>query len=73
MWLYGPNKQMFIQELRETNYTQHLSFAENMSQKLEDDKIDLNDLLMSDEAHFELSGSVIKGSCSTKATSCYHL
>uniref|UniRef100_T1IEZ2 Uncharacterized protein n=1 Tax=Rhodnius prolixus TaxID=13249 RepID=T1IEZ2_RHOPR len=31
-----------------------------MSKKLDDGEIDLNNLLMSDEAHFELSGSVNK-------------
>ncbi|XP_073979190.1 uncharacterized protein isoform X1 [Rhodnius prolixus] len=57
---HHPYKLMITQELKETDYRQRLLFAENLLKKLDDGEIDLNNLLMSDEAHFELSGLVNK-------------
>ena len=57
---HHPYKLMITQELKETDYRKRLLFAETMLLKLRNGEIRLNDLLMSDEAHFELSGSVNK-------------
>jgi len=57
---FHPYKLIITQELKETDYRQRLIFAQTMLQKLEDREIVLNNLLMSDEAHFELSSNVNK-------------
>lgn len=60
---FHPYKIRITQELKITDYSQRLNFAEKMLQKLNDQEIDLENLLMSDEAHFELSSSVNKQNC----------
>ncbi len=56
---YHPYKLLITQQLQQNDYAQRKHFAEKMLEKLENE-IALKDLLMSDEAHFELSGSVNK-------------
>lgn len=60
---FHPYKLLITQELKITDHALRKTFAETMLQKLEDGEIDLNNLLMSDEAHFELSGTVNKQNC----------
>ena len=57
---FHPYKLLITQELKNTDFAQRKSFAETMLQKIDNGEIDLNDLLMSDEAHFKLSDTVNK-------------
>jgi len=58
---FHPYKLAVVQELKETDYPQRMEFAQQMLGLYEENE-DLM-LLMSDEAHFHLNGSVNKQNC----------
>ena len=53
-----PNKMMIVQTLNEVDYQQRLAFAELMLEIMEEHEDAI--IMVSDEAHFHLNGSVNK-------------
>jgi len=54
---FHPCKMMIVQTLNEGNYQQRSAFAELMLEIIEENE---DAIIMSDEAHFHLNGSVNK-------------
>lgn len=57
---YHPYKLAVTQKLEPGDYAKRKAFAEMMLDKIENEEIDPNQILMTDEAHFHLTGAVNK-------------
>lgn len=55
-----PYKVQLVQELKPLDYQQRLDYAISFRQKAEENRDFINNLIMSDEAHFHLNGFVNK-------------
>ena len=60
---FHPYKLAVTQKLNPEDYAKRKRFAEEMLGKIENKEIDPNKTLMSDEAHFHLTGIVNKQNC----------
>ncbi len=57
---YHPYKLAVTQKLNPDDYQKRKSFSEKMLDKIENDEIDADKILFTDEAHFHLTGAVNK-------------
>ncbi|XP_055387375.1 uncharacterized protein LOC129615958 [Condylostylus longicornis] len=63
-----PYKIQLVQELKPIDYQQRLDYAISFQQKAEQSPNFIHNLIMSDEAHFQLNGFVYKQNCRIWAT-----
>ncbi|XP_023311192.1 uncharacterized protein LOC111692289 [Anoplophora glabripennis] len=63
-----PYKIQLVQELKPTDYQQRLDYAIYFRQKAEENHDFIHNLIMSDEAHFQLNGFVNRQNCRIWAT-----
>lgn len=63
-----PYKIQLVQELKPIDYQQRLDYAIYFQQKAEENPDFIHNLIMSDEAHFQLNGFVNKQNCRIWAT-----
>ncbi|CAK9799249.1 Transposable element Tc3 transposase [Anthophora plagiata] len=63
-----PYKVQLVQELKSTDYAQRMDYVISLLEKQDQNPDFINNLIMSDEAHFELNGFVNKQNCRIWAT-----